>query len=277
MKKIVKKIVPTFAWVTAWETYQKLCLNTVPAKPCYTKNLRPAGAISTDHIFSDPAIKKKWEFDHAAIINLYGNEDTIEGVNPGDRRTLYYLISRLMPKTVLEVGTHIGASTLHIAMALKRSDKNGIVTSVDIYDVNHSEYGSWKKMGLSCSPRSFAEKLGCHEHIDFRTAPCLDFMRSTDRKYDFIFLDGDHSAVAVYKEVSTALSILAPNGIILLHDYYPDARALFPDGNIISGPFRALKRISRENPDVQALPLGTLPWPTKQGSHKTSLALVGKK
>ncbi len=277
MKKLVKKIIPASVWVSARETYSKLCLNTVPAHLCDTKNLRPAAALSIDHIFSDPAIEQNWEDDHAAIINLYSNEDTMEGVNPGDRRALYYLISQLKPEAVLEIGTHIGASTLHIAMALKRAGKKGVVTSVDIYDVNHPEYGAWKRIGLSDSPRGFAEQLSCLGCIDFRTAPCLDFMHPTDRKYDFIFLDGDHSAQAVYKEVSAALSILAPNGIILLHDYYPDARPLFLDGNIISGPFCALKRIGKENPDVQAIPLGTLPWPTKQGSHKTSLALVGKK
>ena len=101
-------------------------------------------------------------------------------------------------------------------------------------------------------------------------------MKKTDKKYDFIFLDGDHTAQAVYKEVSAALSILESGGVILLHDYYPDARPLFPDGNIIGGPFKALERICKETPEIKVIPLGNLPWPTKQDTHTTSLALVVK-
>jgi len=65
--------------------------------------------------------------------------------------------------------------------------------------------------------------------------------------------------------------------VILLHDYYPGARPLFPDGNIISGPYRALERIIRENPSIEVRPLGALPWETKLGSHMTSLALVTRR
>ncbi len=40
---------------------------------------------------------------------------------------------------------------------------------------------------------------------------------------------------------------------------------------------RALRRIMRENPSIEVLPLGALPWGTKQGSNMTSLALVVKR
>jgi predicted O-methyltransferase YrrM len=52
----------------------------------------------------------------------------------------------LNPRKVLEVGTHIGASTIYIAAALKRLNEGGKLTTVDIIDVNHPEQGSWKKL-----------------------------------------------------------------------------------------------------------------------------------
>jgi hypothetical protein len=82
--------------------------------------------------------------------------------------------------------------------------------------------------------------------------------------------------MAVYQEVSAALSLLKTDGVILLHDYYPGANPLYPDNATIGGPFHALERIRKENPAIDVLPLGDLPWPTKLGKNVTSLALVAR-
>jgi hypothetical protein len=42
----------------------------------------------------------------------------------------------------------------------------------------------------------------------------------------------------------------------------------------VPGPYLAVERIIKENPDIDILPFGELPWHTKSGSHKTSLALL---
>ena len=78
------------------------------------------------------------------------------------------------------------------------------------------------------------------------------------------------------KEAAAALKLLRPGGLILLHDFYPQGRPLYPGGDAIVGPDRALQRVRRECPEVSVLPLGALPWPTKDGSNMTSLALVAK-
>ncbi len=277
MKQLVKKIIPIPVLNMARKYVSQSQISKVESVTCSLKNLSTANDIPLDTIFVDTSIAEKWNADHAAIKALYGNEDTMGGVNPGDRKALYYLIMGLNPKSILEVGTHIGASTLHIARALKQLGNGGAVTSADIMDINHPETGAWKSVSLSASPKDFAHQLECLEHIEFHTGPCLELMKSTDKRFDFIFLDGDHTAQAVYKEVHAALNVLEPNGIILLHDYYPGGQALFPDGNIISGPYMALERIKKETPLIDVLPLGELPWPTKQGTNMTSLALVVKK
>lgn len=242
-----------------------------------SENLTDIEVLNIDHILSNSAIADNWDSDHSEIKALYGNDDKIGGVNPGDRKALYFLIAGLKPKAILEVGTHIGASTLHMACALKRNGDNGLITSVDIADVNHPEYGAWKSVGLSACPKDFATALECSDLIEFHTGPCQNYMKQTDKRYDFIFLDGDHCAEAVYKEVHAALLVLNKGGALLLHDYYPDGKALFPDGSVISGPYMALERIKRENSAIDVASLTPLPWETKQGSNNTSLALVIKK
>lgn len=274
MKKLLKAILPKPILNTVRDVRdcgRLACIGKLKFDPA---NLLQQGAFNLNFIFSSKTFESGWKEDHAAISDLFGDDDRFGGINPGDRRALYYLIRALRPRSVLEVGTHIGASTLYIARALKNSG-DGSVTTVDIADVNAGD-GAWRKVGLPMPPRDFADKLGCRGLINFVTQTSLDFINKTDKKYDFIFLDGDHGARTVYREVAAALRILNPGGAILLHDFYPEGKALFPDNNVISGPFLALSRIIKENPGIAVQPLGDLPWETKQGVHATSLALLTK-
>lgn len=246
-------------------------LAALPAASFELGNLRSMvpGAIAA--LLAAP--QPHWESDHKSIAAVIGDDDRAGGVNPGDRRALYTLIAVLKPQSVLEIGTHIGASTQYIASALTRCG-SGSVTTVDIHDVNDPVRGAWRAAGLQQPPRICAQKIGNAGRISFVTEPSLTYMLETTARFDFIFLDGDHRAVSVYSEVAAALRLLNPGGLILLHDFYPNGMPLYSDGSIIAGPYRALSRIMREAPDLSILPLGVLPWSTKLGSRVTSLALA---
>ncbi|HEY7986876.1 MAG TPA: class I SAM-dependent methyltransferase [Methylophilaceae bacterium] len=276
IKQAAKAILPTPFLNRCVNTVGQLQLQRVPTKRFDAGNLRSLASPEFSHIFHDPVVIAAWEEDDAAIADLFGGGDYSGGLNPGDRRALYFLIMALKPRNVLEVGTHIGASTIYIAAALKRLNQGAKLTTVDITDVNHPEQGAWKKVGMSKSPASFAAEFGLLDRIQFHTGPSLEFMRVTDQQFDFIFLDGDHAARTVYEELCLALPLLRKGSLILLHDYYPDAKPLYPHSATIGGPFHALRRIHKENPLIEVLPLGELPWPTKQGMNVTSLALVVK-
>jgi predicted O-methyltransferase YrrM len=229
--------------------------------------------LDLDAIFADEATARSWRVDGNAIGRL-----RLEGcgsVNPGDRRALYYLIGALKPKSMLEIGTHTAASTLHMAGALKRFVPGGRLITLDIQDVNGAT-AAWSKAGLAMAPKKLADEIGCSDYIKFVMQPSLSFLAETQERFHFVFVDGDHSPLAVYLELAAALRLLQPGGAILLHDYYPNGRPLFPDGAVIGGPFRALDRIMRECPSIRVLPLGALPWPTKQGVNVTSLALIAR-
>jgi len=71
--------------------------------------------------------------------------------------------------------------------------------------------------------------------------------------------------------------MLNPNGLILLHDFYPGGKPLTSEGDVIDGPSIAADRIGLEAPDIAFLPLGNLPWETKSGDKATSLALVARR
>jgi predicted O-methyltransferase YrrM len=274
MKQMLKKILPKPVIQQAVILRDQLKLNMTPQQNFAEGALK--SAISPEalaDIFNNPAREESWNVALEQITGVYGKNTAMGGVNPGDRRALYYLVHALRPQSLLEVGTHIGASTVFLAEALKSVSPQARMTTVDILDVNDPA-GPWYAQGLMMSPQDYLGKLQSTDRVTFRVSSSSTYLAETQDKFDFIFLDGDHSSRTVYEEVSMALKILNQNGVILLHDYYPAGRALFNDGNIIAGPFMALDRIMRENKEIKVMPLGDLPWPTKQGLHKTSLALI---
>ena len=231
-------------------------------------------------IMTSPQIDRAWNSCAPVLAELCQIEDLkTGGVNPGDRRALFYLVSALRPKNVLEIGTHVGASTIHIAAALESNYGEvgtGRLVTVDIEDVNDSPTAAWKVAGLPLSARHRIERLKGRADVTFVTATSLDFLARSNDRFDCIFLDGDHSADAVFAELVRAPSRLNPGSVIILHDFFPDHRPLWSDGRVDHGPVGATERLRQMGAAVEVLPLGALPWPTKFDSSVTSLAVVTK-
>jgi predicted O-methyltransferase YrrM len=210
---------------------------------------------------------------------LVSQEKNNAGVNLGDRRAIYYLIRALKCQRILEIGSNVGASTLSIAAALKRtmaSDGDvecGMVT-VDIVDVNEAADAPWKFAKLTGSPKNNLAAIGMASRVVFETKTSLSYFDNCQDKFDFIFLDGDHAATTVYQEIPKALSKLRKNGTILLHDYFPGHRPLWNGGQFFPGPSLAYERLRQEGARLKVLPLNHLPWPTKLGTNITSLAII---
>lgn len=248
-------------------------------QPCRTETLGVMSQRDLTEIFNRDATREQWLRAEAVLKQVFPVEDlTTWGVNPGDRRALWYLINALKPASVLEVGTHVGASTLHIASALQ-SLSNGQPVSgrrmvtVDIEDVN-APNGAWNRFGVAMPPRETIRSIGCDGLVQFVTSPSVPFLERCSEKFDFIFLDGDHAAATVYNELPRSLRLLNPGGVVLLHDYFPGNRQLWRGGRVIPGPYVAVQRLRKEGAALDVLPLGSLPWATKLGSNTTSLALV---
>ncbi|MEO0794271.1 MAG: class I SAM-dependent methyltransferase [Verrucomicrobiota bacterium] len=276
MKQIVKRLMPSFAKELVRAKLDKMRFDALPSKSCQVDNLRHVQDLSVNSIFDSQSLEGFWSESEKAI-GQFGIPDSTGGVNPGDRRAVYYLISSLKPTSVLEFGTHIGSSTIHIAAAMSRylpEKPEAKITTVDIVDVNSDTDKHWLKHEAHHSPVGMVEALGYGSHVEFITADSVDYATNCQNSYDFIFLDGDHAPSAVYQEIPLACRMLRPNGVILLHDYFPGMKPLWNDGSALPGPYMAVERLRKEGLKVEALPLGELPWPTKRESNVTSLALL---
>src|SRR3954463_5653585 len=93
-------------------------LSQVPPMTLDSRNLRTLTKREIDQVFLSRSVDGEWPELSAEIDRIAVIEDmTTPGVNPGDRRALYYLLRALRPRSVLEIGTSVGASTIHIAGA----------------------------------------------------------------------------------------------------------------------------------------------------------------
>ncbi len=252
---------------------ERQALRQVPTQAFNVTNLRAFQSATLTAMLHREETQALWN-TNAARLNLF--PDGTGGVNPGDQRAIFYLIAALKPERILEVGTHIGASTSHLAVALKSSNVASPkqITTVDILDVNDVNVKRWENYGMPQSPLQVLEQLGVANQVEFKKSDAVEFLATADTKYDLIFLDGNHAGHAVYREVALALNCLTPNGVILLHDFFPNGEKLWTQTRAIEGPWLAFQRMKQEGAALDVLPLGDLPWPTKFDTNRTSLALL---
>jgi predicted O-methyltransferase YrrM len=197
-------------------------------------------------------------------------------VCPGDRRALYYLAAYFKPRALLELGTNVGGSTLSLTRALATfGPPDAHVVTVDILDVNNrADLSAAQHRTHESTPRQMLEQIGLADRVTFVQSDTVQFLSRNGKRFDFIFIDADHSAAAVYRDVASSLRALNPGGVIILHDYYPGNRPIYPSAKqVVPGTDVALSAIARES-SVKPIPLGRLPWETKDGVNVTTLALL---
>jgi len=250
-------------------------LRNVPSQSCDTSSLSTLSPRDLRGLIESEEASRIWSVVRPQVDALRLPEMT-GGVNTGDQRAIFSLIYGLRAKSVLEIGTHIGCSTLHIALALKQLGIAEGVTlqTVDIRDVNDARTKPWKEYRSPAAPAELLRSVHCDGFTRFHISPSLEFFSNSGERFDFIFLDGLHDAHMVYQEIPAAMSHLNEGGHVLLHDYFPDLAPLWGSQPAIPGPFLAVQRLLEEGANLEVLPLGELPWRTKLDSRVTSLAVV---
>lgn len=109
-------------------------------------------------------------------------------------------------KVVLEIGSAYGYST--VALALVASH----VTAVD----PHTGHGSYGQMMANLGVYGVAERVMPKVS---RSQDVLPDLHSQGRRYDLVWIDGDHTAEGVEHDVTWAVKLLKPGGVIACHDY----------------------------------------------------------
>jgi len=130
---------------------------------------------------------------------------------------IYDLIKTKRYKSCLEIGSLFGFSSLFIAQAL--DEINGKLTIVDakIEPINWD--GEMVELGDATV--NHIREAGYDKHVEFlwgRSQDVLPKLCKEKRKYQFIFIDGDHRFASVLLDLILADSMLTVGGAIALDD-----------------------------------------------------------
>src|SRR4051794_16907250 len=93
-------------------------------------------------------------------------------------------------RRVIECGTAIGVSTLHLARAV---GEGGYVVSFDV------------DPDRQATARAYLERAGVADRVDLRLQPALDGLADLDGTFDLAFLDAIKSEYAAYVELALPL------------------------------------------------------------------------
>jgi SAM-dependent methyltransferase len=126
--------------------------------------------------------------------------------NMPERLMLYSLIVGLQPERVLEIGTSTGGSTALIVHAMDNINK-GRVFSVDPASKVRDEVRA-----------SIAHRATLHAGHSPQALPEVEALAGG--KFDFAFIDGDHSYQPVVNDTLGVLDHLADQAYLLYHDAF---------------------------------------------------------
>src|SRR3712207_6058039 len=88
---------------------EKQSLDRIPPLTCNGSSLRTVTKRDLAKIFNANDIHQAWTQAELELRSACRIEDgTTGGVNPGDRRAVWYLVKALRATSVLEIGTHVG-------------------------------------------------------------------------------------------------------------------------------------------------------------------------
>lgn len=160
------------------------------------------------------------------------------------RRLLFQVTRAMEAKSVLDIGTFTGSSALVFALA------GAQVVTVDITGEH------WRKYDRRWSPPDLMEHAKVGDRVEFVNQDSVAYLEATDRKFDFISIDGWHEAFQVVKEIPLAIAHLNPNGLIFMDDVQMASPP--PGVDRIDGPREALERVLAANPELAAVHL--TPW-----------------
>ena len=147
------------------------------------------------------------------------------------RDALYSCLVQLNPQFCLEIGTHIGATTEIFCDYFDNFRKDGFLVTGDVKEYRKINNPRVKQV-LVKSHLPYEELKKNHDLLEEKDVNYSEnsqyindilFWQQLQKtckanKFQFIFIDGDHTKKSVEKDFKLSLSLLAEDGYILLDD-----------------------------------------------------------
>ena len=120
------------------------------------------------------------------------------------------------PVDFLQIGAYTGdASKWMLEEILSHPDST--LTDVDTWE--GSDEAMHESMDFDDVFKTYIDKVGKHSNLTYCQETSAEFFQHNKKLYDFIYIDGDHTAFGVMKDLMSAYSCLKSGGIIACDDY----------------------------------------------------------
>ena len=134
----------------------------------------------------------------------------------------YAFICNLRPERVLAIGSQRGFVPAMCGLAC-RDNKKGVVDFVDA-GYGLSDKNSWGGIGLwKTVGREYWKPLGLESIVNLHLGTTEDYFNTRpNKKYDYVYVDGDHSYEGVRADYELSWGSLNLDGYMVFHDVLVD-------------------------------------------------------
>jgi hypothetical protein len=154
-------------------------------------------------------------------------------------RSFQHIVSSVgWPKSSIEIGCFEGDTTFNISAIVHKQNPNYKHYAIDPFDTSED----LPEENISATKKMFLENLeefepkGVVEFINKKSFDGLIDLYNRGVKVDFIYVDGDHTAPGVLKDLILSFELLNKGGIML----FDDSMVWRKDGNPCNSPKMAV-------------------------------------
>lgn len=205
-----------------------------------------------------------WQHELSALYADNGSWPA--SISPEGGALLYWLIRNIQPRTIVETGTCLGASSIWMAAALQATEMErakpcltreltpdpGGVGGSGHPPVIHTfdDFGIPEDQRLAASPlfqdrqrkvRERLERAGVSDLIRLHVGdskaniPRMHAELAERGGVQFAFIDGDHSAPGAIGDLKAIEPVLNVGGYVLLHDVFPEVCSVDGPRELLDG------------------------------------------
>lgn len=103
------------------------------------------------------------------------------------------------------------------------TDKTSKIMCIDTFDgsIEHTLNENWIKL-LPTLYDTFCHNISVSNAVDqviIKRGKSQEILKNIKELFDFVYIDGDHTASAVLEDAVLSFSILKPGGILIFDDY----------------------------------------------------------
>lgn len=137
---------------------------------------------------------------------------------------LFRLVNHFQPQRILELGTSLGLSALYMHKAAPRAELITVEGCPNTYNfVKALIEAEMNSSPLRGAAQDFSEAKGWRRGPILRNARFEDFLSSEEianKKFDFLYLDGNHTYKATTNYFNTLLPHIHDNSVMIFDDIY---------------------------------------------------------